>query len=98
MGHLQFSTHVDAELERLFALQTSVERIAEWFPGACAVTNVTAPIDRVGARYTVWFGRWVRSQCVITPARSVERRYRLPGSSRRRTGGVLQARWILRPG
>jgi uncharacterized protein YndB with AHSA1/START domain len=57
MGEYRFSIHVAAPPEQVFDLWTDLDRLREWTGGVTKVTDVTGPLDRVGARYTVWFGR-----------------------------------------
>jgi uncharacterized protein YndB with AHSA1/START domain len=57
MGEYRFSIHVAAPPERVFDLWTNLDRLSEWTGGVTRVTDVTGPLDRVGTRYTVWFGR-----------------------------------------
>jgi len=52
-----FTTDVQAPLEVVFDLWTNLDRMAEWVGGVKEVTDVTGPIDAVGTRYTVCFGR-----------------------------------------
>ena len=55
MPHFRYSVRVPLNRERAFALYTNAERLTDWFPGAKAVENLTEPIDRPGARYTIRF-------------------------------------------
>jgi uncharacterized protein YndB with AHSA1/START domain len=52
-----FTTHAEAPIEVVFDLWTNLDRMKEWVGGVTKVTDVTGPIDRVGTRYTTWFGR-----------------------------------------
>jgi uncharacterized protein YndB with AHSA1/START domain len=52
-----FSTHVAAPIEVVFDLWTNLDRMGEWVGGVTRVTDVSGPVDRVGTRYTTWFGR-----------------------------------------
>ena len=55
MEILKFTTRIRAVHDRAFALLVSAERFPEWFPKVRAITDVTAPIDQPGARYTLRF-------------------------------------------
>ena len=57
MAEYRFSIHVAASPEQVFDLWTDLDRLREWIEGVTKVTDVTGPLDRVGTRYTVWFGR-----------------------------------------
>jgi uncharacterized protein YndB with AHSA1/START domain len=69
--------------QRVFALWTDLDRMREWVGGVTRVPDVTGPVERVGTRYTVWFGP-MRSP---TEVREVE----LAGRIRTRFGN-----WLLR--
>jgi uncharacterized protein YndB with AHSA1/START domain len=56
MAQYRFSRHVAAPPEQVFALWTDLDRAHEWIAGLTRVTDVSGPIDRVGTRYTAWFG------------------------------------------
>ncbi len=56
MAHYTFSIHVDAPPELVFALWTNLQRMGEWVGGVTGVTDLSGPIDRVGATYVVHFG------------------------------------------
>lgn len=43
--------------ERVFDLWIDLDRMKEWVGGVTKVTDVSGPVDRVGTRYVVWFGR-----------------------------------------
>jgi uncharacterized protein YndB with AHSA1/START domain len=68
MGTYRFTVHVAAQPERVFALWTDLDRMKEWVGGVTKVTDVTGPIDRPGARYTVWFGRMASRTEVLDAA------------------------------
>lgn len=57
MAKYTFTTHVAAPIETVFDLWTNLDRMREWVGGVTKVTDLTGPIDRVGTRYTTWFGR-----------------------------------------
>jgi uncharacterized protein YndB with AHSA1/START domain len=57
MSHYRFIVHVDAPRERVFDLWLDLDRAHEWIQGLTRITDVTGPTDRVGTRYTAWFGR-----------------------------------------
>ena len=53
--------------DRVFALWTDLDRMKEWVGGVTKVTDLTGPVDQVGARYVVWFGP-VKSPTVVLEA------------------------------
>ncbi len=55
MEILKFTTRIRAPHDRAFALLVTAERFPEWFPKVRAITDVTAPLDQPGARYTLRF-------------------------------------------
>ena len=57
MAHFTFTTDVQAPPEVVFDLWTNLDRMPEWVGGVEKVTDVTGPVDAVGTRYTVCFGR-----------------------------------------
>jgi uncharacterized protein YndB with AHSA1/START domain len=57
MAEYRFTTRIAATPEQVFDLWTNLDRMGEWVGGVTKVTDVTGPIDRVGTRYRVWFGR-----------------------------------------
>ena len=69
MSRHTFSVYVAAPPERVFDLWIDLDRIHEWIGGVSRVTDVSGPIDRVGARYTVWFGRMASPTEVIAVER-----------------------------
>ena len=73
MGTYRFSVRVAAPPEHVFDLWTNLERMHEWIEGVTRVTDVTGPLDRVGTRYTVWFGRMASPSEVL----EVERPHRI---------------------
>lgn len=77
----RFSILVAAPPERVFAVWTDLERVAEWVGGVTGVSDVTGPVDRAGTRYTVHFGR-MRSPTEIL---EVER----PSHIRTRFGNMI---------
>ena len=56
MAHYTISTHVAAPIDEVFALWTDVKRMGEWVGGVTGVTDLSGPIDRLGATYIVHFG------------------------------------------
>jgi hypothetical protein len=56
--------------ERVWAAQTDGVRIAEWFPGADSVKDVSGPLDEVGTTYTLLFNPLVRSRVTITEVKA----------------------------
>lgn len=57
MATYRFEVLIDAPPDRVFALWMDLDRMKEWVGGVTGVTDITGPIDRVGTRYTVRFGR-----------------------------------------
>lgn len=57
MARFEFSIFVAAPRERVFALWIDPARMLEWIRGLSRVSDVSGPLDRVGASYVVWFGR-----------------------------------------
>jgi uncharacterized protein YndB with AHSA1/START domain len=57
MARHTFTTHAAAPIETVFDLWTNLDRMREWVGGVTKVTDVSGPVDRVGTRYTTWFGR-----------------------------------------
>ena len=55
--------------ERVFALWTDLDRMKEWVGGVTKVTDVTGPVDQVGTRYIVWFGRFQSPTVVLEAER-----------------------------
>jgi uncharacterized protein YndB with AHSA1/START domain len=53
----RFTIHVAAPIEVVFDLWTNLDRMREWVGGVSGVTGLTGPVDQVGTRYTVHFGR-----------------------------------------
>ena len=56
MAEFRLSVHIAASPEQVFDLWTDLDRMHEWVRGVTKVTDVTGPLDRIGTRYTVWFG------------------------------------------
>ena len=77
----RFSILIDAPAERVFDLFMDLDRMREWVGGVRQVTDRTGPVDQVGTRYTVWFGR-MRSPTEIV---AVER----PRHVRTRFGNLI---------
>ena len=57
MPTYRLSTFVAAPPERVFASWTDLDRFPEWIGGVTGVTDRVGPIDKVGSRYTVQFGK-----------------------------------------
>src|SRR3989442_1440361 len=72
MGEYRFSIHIAAPPEPVFDLWTNLDRLHEWTGGVTRVTDVTGPLDRIGTRDTVWFGRMASPSEVV----DVERPHR----------------------
>lgn len=67
MARYELTTHVDAPPDATFALWTNVRRMGEWIGGVTRVGGPDGPIDRVGTRYTAWFGG-MRSDTTVIEA------------------------------
>jgi uncharacterized protein YndB with AHSA1/START domain len=52
MGHIRQSSHIDASREKAFALAIDAKRVPEWNASVVETSDVTGPLDRVGASYT----------------------------------------------
>ena len=63
----RLTAYAAAPPERVFDLWIDLDRMKEWVGGVTKVTDVTGPVDRVGTRYVVWFGR-VRSTTQVLEA------------------------------
>jgi uncharacterized protein YndB with AHSA1/START domain len=74
VAEFTFSVRVAASPDRVFDLWTNLDRMGEWVGGVTRVTDVTGPLDQVGARYTVWFGRMASPTEVLEAQRP--RRFR----------------------
>ncbi len=83
MATYRFTVDAKAPPDVVFDLWTDLERMGEWVGGVTKVSDVTGPLDVVGSRYTVWFGRMKSPTEVI----AVER----PHHFRSRFGN-----WLLR--
>jgi uncharacterized protein YndB with AHSA1/START domain len=64
MGRYRFTIHAKAPPEQVFTLWTDLDRMHEWIGGLTGITDISGPVDRVGTRYTTWFGR-MRSQTEV---------------------------------
>jgi uncharacterized protein YndB with AHSA1/START domain len=69
MGRYRFIQEVAAPPEVVFDLWTDVDRLHEWTGGVTRVTDVSLPIGRAGAGYTVWFGRMASPTVVLEAER-----------------------------
>jgi uncharacterized protein YndB with AHSA1/START domain len=56
MSTYRFSLDIAASPVQVFDLWTDLDRMKEWVGGVTKVTDVSGPLDRAGATYTVWFG------------------------------------------
>jgi uncharacterized protein YndB with AHSA1/START domain len=69
MGRYRFTQEIAALPEVVYDLWTDVDRLHEWTGGVTRVTDVTGPLDRAGASYTVWFGRMASPTIVLEAER-----------------------------
>jgi carbon monoxide dehydrogenase subunit G len=57
---------VQAPPDQVWAAHIDGPRIAEWFPGARAVEEISGPLDRVGTTYVLRFNPLVRGRVRVT--------------------------------
>jgi len=57
MGTYAYTIRVEAPQDLVFDLWTDLDRMKEWVGGVSRVSEPTGPIDQVGTRYTVYFGK-----------------------------------------
>jgi uncharacterized membrane protein len=50
-----YSVQVNAPLEKVYALYTTLENIPKWFPDATGIENVSASMTTLGAKFTIRF-------------------------------------------
>ena len=53
MGHIRESVDVDAPVETCWALQADAARFPDWNTTVIEVKDISGPIDRVGASFTI---------------------------------------------
>lgn len=51
MGHVRLTGHVEAPIERVFEMATRADRIPEYNPMMVEVSDVSGPLDHVGAHF-----------------------------------------------
>jgi uncharacterized protein YndB with AHSA1/START domain len=66
MPDVRVAELVHASPEQVWAAQLDGPGIAEWFPGARSVSDISGPLDRPGTTYTVQFNPLRRSTVEIT--------------------------------
>ena len=66
MPEVRVAELVHASPEEVWAAQLDGPGIAQWFPGARSVSDITGPLDRPGTTYTVHFTGPRRSSVEIT--------------------------------
>jgi uncharacterized protein YndB with AHSA1/START domain len=69
VGRYRFTQEIAAPPEVVFDLWTDLDRLHEWTGGVTRVTDVSGPLDRAGASYTVWFGRMASPTIVLAAER-----------------------------
>jgi uncharacterized protein YndB with AHSA1/START domain len=69
MARYTFVEHVEAPVDLVFELWTDLDRMREWVGGVTRVTGPDGPTDRVGTRYTTWFGSMASETEVIEAER-----------------------------
>jgi uncharacterized protein YndB with AHSA1/START domain len=68
MASYRFAVDIDAPRERVFALWTDLDRMAEWVGGVNDVIDRVGEVDRVGSSYVVRFGSWATSPTTVIAA------------------------------
>ena len=66
MPSVRVTELVNAPPDRVWAAHIDGPRIAEWFPGARGVEEISGPLDRVGTTYVLRFNPLVRSRVRVT--------------------------------
>ena len=66
MPDVRVAELVHAPPEQVWAAQIDGPGIAEWFPGARSVQDISGPLDRPGTTYTVRFNPLMRSRVEVT--------------------------------
>jgi carbon monoxide dehydrogenase subunit G len=66
MASVRVTELVNAPPDRVWAAHIDGPRIAEWFPGARSVEEISGPLDHVGTTYVVRFNPLVRSRVRVT--------------------------------
>jgi uncharacterized protein YndB with AHSA1/START domain len=66
VGRVAVTTLIEAPVERVFELWTDAACYPKWFPHARRISNVSAPLDQRGARYTLHLEGPVRAKCQVT--------------------------------
>jgi uncharacterized protein YndB with AHSA1/START domain len=66
MPDVRVAELVHAPPEQVWAAQVDGAGIAEWFPGARSVQDISGPLDRPGTTYTVTFNPLMRSRVEVT--------------------------------
>lgn len=51
MGHVRLTGHVEAPIEHVFEMATRADRIPEYNPMMVEVSDVSGPLDQVGAQF-----------------------------------------------
>jgi hypothetical protein len=69
MGRYRFTQEIAARPEVVFDLWIDIDRMKAWTGGVTEVTDVSGPVDRPGATYTVRFGRMASPTVVIEAER-----------------------------
>jgi uncharacterized protein YndB with AHSA1/START domain len=66
MPSVRVTELVNAPPDRVWAAHLDGPRIAEWFPGARAVEEISGPLDQVGTTYVLRFNPLVRGRVRVT--------------------------------
>ncbi len=66
MPDVRVADLADAPPQRVWAAQLDGPRIAEWFPGARSVRDISGPLDQPGTTYVLRFKSLVRSRVEVT--------------------------------
>jgi uncharacterized protein YndB with AHSA1/START domain len=57
VGRYTYTIEVDAPQELVYELWTDLDRMTSWVGGVTKVSRPSGPMDRIGTRYTVYFGK-----------------------------------------
>jgi hypothetical protein len=64
VGRYTYTIEIDAPPELVYELWTDLDLMKTWVGGVTKVSSPTGPMDQVGTRYTVYFGK-ARSETEI---------------------------------
>ena len=69
MGRYTYTIDIDAPPELVFELWTDLDLMKTWIGGVSGASTPTGPIDQVGTRYTIYFGKFGSETEVIDAER-----------------------------